>query len=116
MFPAWSWRASSTPSAPVRWLNADRRTKAKTTSKSGYGDRGTGRHRDPRPYRTMVTKRDEIATFLKKEPTRGYCDDCLKQALGLSATDVTMNTANFADLQDERVAVAFGWCSECRKR
>ena len=59
----------------------------------------------------MVPKRDEIVRFLQKEPTRAYCDDCLRDALGLSGVDVTMSTANFADQRDERVAVGYGWCS-----
>jgi hypothetical protein len=64
----------------------------------------------------MVPKRDEIVRFLQKDPTRAYCDDCVKRALGLSATDVTISTANFADQRDDRVSLGYGWCSECRTR
>jgi len=64
----------------------------------------------------MVPKRNEIVRFLQKDPSRAYCDDCLKEALGISATDVTMSTANFADQRDDRVSVGYGWCSACRNR
>jgi hypothetical protein len=65
---------------------------------------------------TVGPKRDEIVAFLETDPSRAYCDECLRQALGFSAVDVTMSTADLADSLDERVNVAFGWCSACRKR
>jgi|RhiMetdeSRZDD1v2_1073273.scaffolds.fasta_scaffold4782857_1 hypothetical protein len=64
----------------------------------------------------MAPKRDDIVKFLEKHPTQAYCDECVRQALALFGVEVTMSTNNFAAKGDDRVVVASGWCSECRKR
>ena len=63
----------------------------------------------------MGSNRDAIATFLDRDPSRALCDECLGQALGVSAPEVTMSTTNLAEMRDLRVDVRFGWCSECRR-
>jgi hypothetical protein len=64
----------------------------------------------------MGPKREDIVSFLDRDPTRAYCNDCLREALGMSAVEVTMTTENLVDTDDERVEVGYGWCSECRQR
>jgi hypothetical protein len=64
----------------------------------------------------MVPNRDDIVGFLERDPSRAYCNDCLKEALGMSAVEVTMSTEHLVDTEDERVEVGYGWCSECRHR
>lgn len=63
---------------------------------------------------TPMTSQETVYKFLKGNPNKGFCDQCLASATSLNVAEVSMATATMSLFPHEFRRLKKATCSNCR--